>query len=119
MPLSHGALLQMVEQNDDKHEHGHRRLRDDWRALERRVLGLENAAVGTSLHLVKLENSRVDVTSLQFGTKTVIAVVTICLALAAGQWAVVVSVSSLQAQVSSQQNQITSLREEIMKQRAR
>ena len=33
----HGVLLQMVQQNDEKHEEGHGRLRRDLRALEVRV----------------------------------------------------------------------------------
>ncbi len=124
MPPTPGVLLQLVEQNDEKHEDGHRRLRQDWRELERRVVTLESAQHAASLHFAKLDNTRVDVTALQFGTKTVIGIVAICLGLAAGQWAVVVSVSSLTSKVDAmqrrqelQQYEIQGLKEEIMKQR--
>lgn len=49
------ALLQMVQQNDEKHEEGHGRLRRDVRALEERVIALEKSAVENRLQFARLE----------------------------------------------------------------
>jgi hypothetical protein len=79
-------LLQMVQQNDDKHEAGHHRLRIDWRSLEQRVVILEAARSAADLRFTKIETTPTDVTKLQFSSRTVVSVVGICVALAAAQW---------------------------------
>jgi hypothetical protein len=81
-----GVLLQMVQQNDDKHEAGHHRLRTDYRALEQRVVMLEAARVAGEMRFTKIESTPPDVTKLQFSPRTVVAIVGACVALAAGQW---------------------------------
>lgn len=142
MPLTLGALHQMVEQNDEKHEDGHARLRADWRSLELRVSGLERKQVDNENHLREIDNRKTDVTNLQFTTRTVIAIVVACGSLAAGQLALNASLeaklikaitdyakiqdersSSLKAAMESmqrrqelQQYEISSLKEAILKQ---
>ena len=74
-PLSAGALDQKIEQNDEKHEDGHRRLRTDIRHLERRLDELEKIGSATNVRIIRLETTPVDVTKLKFTTNTVIAIV--------------------------------------------
>jgi len=55
---SAGLLLQMVEQNDDKHDKGHVRLRADLRSLEGRMDVLERAQVENKMKFARIEAMR-------------------------------------------------------------
>ncbi len=55
MGITTGALLQMMEQNDEKHEAGHERLRQDYRSLERRHTSAEDSLGSMQRRLDKLE----------------------------------------------------------------
>lgn len=72
---TNGFIWQSLQQADEKWEDGHKRLRDDYRALERRLTSMEEAQVANGLRFSKLENTPTDVTKLQFTTKTVLAIV--------------------------------------------
>ena len=84
-PLTVGALDQKIEQNDEKHEEGHRRLRTDVRAIERRLDDIDKLGSATNLRLTRIESTPMDVTKLQFGTKTVIAIVVAAATIVIGQ----------------------------------
>ena len=81
-----GAVLQMVDQNHRMAEEGHHRLRTDWRQLERRVESLEAAARAADVRFTKIETTPADVAKLHFSPRTVVSIVGVCVALAAGQW---------------------------------
>lgn len=78
-------MLQMIQQNDDKHEAGHHRLRTDWRTLEQRVASLEMASRASELRVSKIENTPAEITKIQWTWRPVIAVGMICFGLGAGQ----------------------------------
>lgn len=50
-----GSVLQMVQQNDEKHEEGHGRLRADYRSLESRVTSLERCEADTRVKLATMD----------------------------------------------------------------
>jgi hypothetical protein len=81
-----GVLLQMIQQNDDKHEAGHHRLRTDWRTLEQRVASLEMASRAAELRVSKIENTPAEITKIQWTWRPVITVGMICFGLGAGQF---------------------------------
>lgn len=80
-----GVLLQMVQDNDDKHEAAHHRLRTDWRGLEQRVVLLEAARLAGEIRITKIEATPPEVAKLQWTWRPVIAVAGMCFALGAGQ----------------------------------
>ena len=84
-------LLQMVRDFDDKHEDGHKRLRDDFRRLERRVEDLGQQYGLVSTRLAQHESTPPDVTKLYFSPRVVFSIVIVVLGLAAGQWELNVS----------------------------
>ena len=51
------VVLQMVQQNDEKHEAGHHRLRGDYRELEKRVMALERAYTDAVLDFTKTKTA--------------------------------------------------------------
>lgn len=78
------AVLQLVDAHRKDAEHGHRRLRDDWRGHEARLDSLEAFQQETEVHLVRLDNSPApDVSKLKFPLQTVVLIVSICF----GMWA--------------------------------
>lgn len=88
-----GALLQMVQQNDEKHDKCHGRLRDDFRDMESRLNALEGTQSAMSVRLSQTDarinqigERRTDAGDLSYSSKTMIGIVSICVALAAGQW---------------------------------
>ncbi len=84
--ISIGALHQMVEQNDEKAESGHERLRQDYRSLERRVETAEKQHVSLVEKVTRMELTPTDVTKLKFAPSTVVAIVTLALGMGAAQW---------------------------------
>jgi hypothetical protein len=136
-----GYLAQMVQQNDDKHEAGHLRLRQDIRRMDDRIDALERGAQETARHVTRLEATPADVTKLYFAPRVVVAIVVTALALAGGQWelnatlrnelikaievstklqderasALKTSVDAMQRRQELQQYEIQGLKEEILK----
>ncbi len=109
-----GTLLQMIQQNDEKHEEGHRRLREDYRSLERKITSLETAKVATDLHLARIDSTPVDVTKLSFTPRTIIAIVIAAVSVAAGQWVLRADVlKAIEINAKAQDERIGALRESI------
>lgn len=89
--MSTAALMRMVQQNDDKHEEAHKRLRDDIRSLERRLVSLDTTQIANTLHfsdvnlkLKHLDERKPDALNLQFSTRTLVAVAGVVAGLAVG-----------------------------------
>ncbi len=86
-----GVVLQMVQQNDDKHEKGHSRLRDDYRELEKRVMALERAYTETVLDFTRTKaevnaerRAPIDVGKIVFNPRMMLAVVGLALSTVTG-----------------------------------
>ncbi len=141
VPNHPAYLLQMVQQNDDKHEAGHHRLRQDFRRMEDRIEALERRDKDIGGQLTRLESTPTDVTKLYFSPRVVVAVVGMSLALAGGQYglnqalrnelvkaietsskiqderaaALKTTIDSMQRRQELQQYDIQGLKEEILK----
>ena len=93
-PSSRDAtLIQMIEQNDEKHEEAHRRLRQDLDRLEDQVnKGLEALRLSAQSNLNKIEGVErmpVDATKLMLRTPVVVSILVTLLTVAfgiAGTW---------------------------------
>ena len=83
-PLSNAAVLERVQQLDDKHEEAHTRLRKDFLALAERVQDREDMQHAHALRIQMLEQANLtptDVSRLRFDWRTVAAIVAACIAL--------------------------------------
>ena len=68
----------MVQQNDEKHEKGHARLRDDWRDHETRLDRIEQALAKVEKAAISLGESQaapIDIGKIVFAPKMVLAIV--------------------------------------------
>ena len=72
---SAGVILQMVQDNDDKHEAAHARLRGDMAQLEATMERIRAGLEKDVNDLTVAQAAGPDVTSLKFTTRTVIAVI--------------------------------------------
>ncbi len=84
-----GVVLQMVQQNDEKHEAGHTRLRLDQREMERRVMALERAYTDYALDFARLKTKSeapIDGTEIRLSTKQWAAVTIAILGMAGAAW---------------------------------
>jgi hypothetical protein len=73
--LTLGALQQMVEQNDDKNEEAHKRLRGDLRTAEDKIYDYERRLAALAMQITRLEQAPPpDVSSLRFPLPIVVAV---------------------------------------------
>ena len=82
-----GALHQMVEQNDEKAESGHERLRQDIRSLERRTTNNEEGHASLLRRLEKLETAPPpELGNLRVPLPMVVTIVVGFLAIGAGMW---------------------------------
>jgi len=87
MSITNGALLQMLEQNDEKHESGHERLRQDYRNLERRMVSTEEAQSSLLTRLSKLEMAPPpELGNLRVPFPMLVTIVVGFLAIGAGIW---------------------------------
>lgn len=87
MSPSPDMLLKLVEQNDEKHEDGHKRLRVDYRELDARITKLEASQAANETHFTKIDTTPTDVSQLHFTPQIVLLIVTTCLTVAGGMWA--------------------------------
>ncbi len=94
MPITTGALQQQIEQNDEKHEDAHKRIRLDIRELERRVDDGEREHRKLVEKVTRMESTPTDVMKLQFTSRTVAVIVAGALGLASAQWALNASLRS-------------------------
>lgn len=84
-----GVVLQMVQQNDEKHEKGHARLRDDWREHDTRLDKMESCLRKLELASTTLQDTQaapIDIGKLVFAPKMVLAVVGLVIAILGGTW---------------------------------
>ena len=91
---SDGTVWQLIEQNDQKHEEGHKRLRGSVRELEDRVDQCDKLQVALEHRVTALETKPADVLKLSFSTPVVAFIVANVLTMAAGMWAVTYSLRS-------------------------
>lgn len=99
------GLLQMIEQNDDKHEEAHRRLRQDLDKLEEQVnKGLQSLRDGFNANKSRIETVEqkpIDATKLVLSTPVVVTIVVIALGIAAGVWGIRSSMQQLADKLES------------------
>lgn len=84
-----GVVLQMVQQNDEKHEKGHARLRDDWREHDTRLDKMENCLRKLELASTTMQDTQaapIDIGKLVFAPKMVLAVVGLVISILGGTW---------------------------------
>lgn len=81
------GLLQMVQQNDEKHDEQHQRLRDEVRKLEARLDTLARSDAAHTLDIDRLDKRPTDVSKLLFTPQLVVAIVTIAMSIAGGMYA--------------------------------
>ncbi len=72
---STAVILQMVSQNDEKHEQGHQRLRTDWRELDERVEHLETVSAQHENRLVAITSTPQDISKLSMSPGLVASIV--------------------------------------------
>ncbi len=83
------VILQMVQQNDEKHEAGHKRLRSDYRELENDVETLTKKLADMDRLLEKLSQAQtapVDVGQIVFNPRMVLAIVGLVVSILGGTW---------------------------------
>jgi len=74
--MADSMLMQLVQQNDEKHEDNHHRLRADLRTLAEQVDEIETRQHTIMGRVAKLENAPPpDVTKLHFDTRVVVGIV--------------------------------------------
>jgi len=90
---SDAIWAQMLQQNDDKHEEAHRRLRADHRELESHVeaLKIKVTAVEAALDQLRndlhnVRNEPIDVGLIVFNPKMVFAIVGLVVSILGGTW---------------------------------
>ena len=84
-----GVVLQMVQQNDEKHEKGHARLRDDWRDHEARLERMEASLrklESTAISLGDSQAAPIDIGKIVFAPKMVLAIVALVVSILGGTW---------------------------------
>lgn len=87
------ALLQMVQQNDDKHEEAHKRLRLDHRALQEdfdrvhdKVTTLETKIETLIKELAASRTAPIDIGLIVFNPKMVVAIVCLAVSIVGANW---------------------------------
>lgn len=119
--MAMGVVLQMVQQNDDKAEAAHTRLRLDQREMEKRVMALERAYTDTVLDFTRTKaaleekaKAPIDILRIGLSLKLALAIVGAVLAMAGTAWSsaawVKSDVQSLRGDVKSD---IQSLRSDL------
>ncbi len=84
---SSALILQMVAQNDDKHESGHKRLRHDWRELEERIEKTEATLAQHENRLVAMATAPHDLSKLSLSPGMVASIVIGIMSIVGGQLA--------------------------------
>ncbi len=88
-----GVVLQMVQQNHAQAEDGHKRLRGDFRDMERdldaltvKVAALDLLTQKTALALSTSESAPIDVGKIVFNPRMVLAIIAAVSAIIGGNW---------------------------------
>jgi Na+/glutamate symporter len=86
-------LRQMIQQNDEKHEEAHHRMRTDHRALETdvrslvlKVTALELAMTQQTMAVTALTNAPINIEKIVFNPKMVLAIVGLVASIVTGNW---------------------------------
>ncbi len=82
-----GVVLQMIHQNDKKHEEGHKRLRTDLRDVDERLESIETDHTKLSARILKMESAPPEVAQLRFSPAIVVFIVTTAVSISGGIWA--------------------------------
>ena len=121
MTSQRDALIQMVQQNDEKHEESHRRLRQDLDRLEDNVnKGLESLRILTAANLAKIEANAqlpIDATKLILRTPVVVSIVIFVVITVGAVWGIRSSNERLADRVEAtarlQEEQITAIKADV------
>jgi hypothetical protein len=84
---STAAVLQMVQQNDDKHEDAHARLRATCREHEGWMKRLEDLINANTTAIAEVRATPPEAGKLRFSPSVVLTIVTISLSIGGGMWA--------------------------------
>jgi hypothetical protein len=124
MPLTLGALQQVVQQNDEKNEDAHKRLRADLRDAEERIHELEKELRGHNDRIGRLTDAPPpDVTTLRFPLPIVIGIAVGFMTIGGGILKSQADLSNLRAEVINRldstsresSNSIQNLKETIIR----
>lgn len=111
-PLSAGALQQMIQQNDEKAEEAHKRLREDLSRLDQRFSVL--AASQAEMRLSLLKAATPDVTNLRMSPGTVFAIIMFVLSLSGAYLTMRDSIAQLRQQLQMQDVKINELPDKVI-----
>lgn len=99
------GLIQMVQQNDEKHDEAHRRLRQDFDKLEEQVnKGFESIReriTASESNIKSIEKTPIDATKLVLSTPVVVTLVIMALGIAAAVWGVRAGMEQLAEKMES------------------
>lgn len=105
---STAMLLQMVTQNHQTAEEGHRRLREDLREMEKEIdklVARQEAAAKLhdelSAKFSRFESTPLNVDKVTFSGRQLAVIVGACLSIAVGMWSLKVSVDGVQGEIKS------------------
>ncbi len=103
---SSAVILQMVSQNDEKHEKGHARLRDDWREMDDRLEKLEATIATHENRLTVLATAPHDFSKLTLSPGIVASIVMTVMTIVGGQlastWGLRSDIALINQRMSSQ-----------------
>ncbi len=87
-PLNADVLLQMVQQNDDKSEEGHHRLRQDIRSLEGTMSRIDTRLTELSTKVNNLENKQPVLSNVLLPWQMFVGAVMLTTAIVGGMWGI-------------------------------
>lgn len=119
---STSLLREMLQQADDKHEEGHKRLRDTLRALDSehqavkaKLAAMELLLTQQTMVVKNLTDAPIDVGKIVFNPRMVVAVVGLAISIVAGNWFVSHPVSEKVDTIETKLDVNTKLEEERYK----
>ncbi len=109
----------MVKQNDEKHEAGHKRLRDDYRSLENDfdrlrsdVTDMKATLANIKIIMDRVGQEPIDVGKIMFNPKMVLGIVGLVVTIVSGNWIVNLpvrdSLSVMQTAIANMRTQMDS-----------
>lgn len=112
MSPSPEMLLTMIQQNDDKAEESHARLRETLREHEGWLMRHDRFLEETRAAVALINATPVEAAQLHFSPSVVLAIVTICLTIAGGMWASTYGLRSDVRDILTKQDSATKLQDE-------
>lgn len=102
------AVLQLVRQHDEKHEQGHKRLREDYRGHEDRLLALERTQQDQSYTLKSLAAAAPDLSRMTLSPGIVVSIIMAIVGIVGGQvastWGMRSDIRDISTRIESQAN---------------